>query len=99
AVGKDFIPRDDTSDFVVALTMPEGSALEASEALAAEVEERLRTVRGVERILTTIGSQRGGDDVTEVQIYVKIVDLSERDWPLTAAIAEVRRVLAPYADL
>ncbi len=99
AIGKDFIPRDDTSDFAVALTMPEGSTLAASEAIAAEVEERMRGVRGVERILTTIGSQRGGDDVTEVQLYITITDLSQRDWPLSQAIAEARRTLRPYADL
>ena len=99
AVGKDFIPRDDTSDVAVSLTMPEGSTLGAAEALAVEVEEKIREVRGVERILTSIGSQGGGDDVTAVQLYVTITDLAERDWPLTAAVAEARRALRPYADL
>ena len=99
AVGKDFIPRDDTSDFAVALTMPEGSTLSTAEALAVEVEAKIGEVRGVERILTMIGSQSGGDDVTDVQLYVTITDLSQRDWPLTAAIAEARRALRPYADL
>ncbi|MCC6876287.1 MAG: efflux RND transporter permease subunit, partial [Sandaracinaceae bacterium] len=99
AVGADFIPRDDTSDFIVVLTMPEGSTLDESARLTSEVEERLRTVRGVQRILTTIGSQRGGDDVTEVQLYVTITDLSQREWPLTAAIGQARQVLRSYADL
>ena len=99
AVGADFIPRDDTSDFMVVLTMPEGSTLDESARLTSEVEERLRAVRGVQQILTTIGSQRGGDDVTEVQLYVTITDLSQREWPLTAAIGEARQVLRSYADL
>lgn len=99
AVGKDFIPRDDTSDYAVVLTMPEGSTLETGEALVEEIEGVLRGVRGVQRVYTSIGSQRGGDDVTDVQMYVEIVDLAERDWPLSEAVAETRRALRPYADL
>ncbi|AKF09732.1 efflux RND transporter permease subunit [Sandaracinus amylolyticus] len=99
AVGKDFTPQDDTSDFAVVLTMPEGSTLAASEALADEVEGVIRGVRGVERIYTSVGASRGGDDVTEVQMYVAITDLEQRDWPLSQAIAETRRLMRPYADL
>jgi HAE1 family hydrophobic/amphiphilic exporter-1 len=98
-VAKDFVPQDDTSDFAVALTMPEGSTLAAGAEIAEEVEERMRGVRGVQRIYTTIGSQRGGDDVTDVQLYVTITDIAERDWPLSDAMNEARRALRPYADL
>lgn len=98
-VGKDFIPRDDTSDFAVILTMPEGSTLASSAALSSDVEHALRGVRGVQQIYSSVGSQRGGDDVTEVQMYITITDLAERDWPLGDAMAEARRVLTAFADL
>lgn len=98
-VGKDFVPRDDTSDFAVILTMPEGSTLESSTELSAEVEGVLRGVRGVRQIYTSVGSQRGGDDVTDVQMYITVTDLAERDWPLNDAIAEARRALTAYPDL
>ena len=99
AVGRDFTPQDDTSDFAVVLTTPEGSTLEASAQIAAEVEARLRQIRGVERIFTSIGSQRGGDDVTDVQMYITIVDLEQRDYPLTETMSEARRALRAFADL
>lgn len=98
-IGKDFIPKDDTSEFMVVLTMPEGSSLDASSALAAEVEAELRALRGVERLYTQIGSARGGEDVTEVQIYVQVTDIAERDYPLAAVQKQAREALRPYADL
>jgi HAE1 family hydrophobic/amphiphilic exporter-1 len=98
-VGKDFSPRDDTSDFNIVLTMPEGSSLEASADMSAAIEAELRGVEGVERIFTTIGSARGGDDVTEVQMYVQIVDLERRDYPMTRVQKQARELLRRYPDL
>ncbi len=98
-VGKDFMPKDDTSDFSVALTMPEGSSLEASSAMAARIEQEIKDVHGVERIFTSIGSARGGDDVTEVELYIEIVDIEARDYSLTAVQKETREVLRRYPDL
>ncbi len=98
-VGKDFIPKDDTSDFSVVLTMPEGASLATSSEVAAQIEAELRLLPGVMRLFTTIGSARGGDDVTEVQIYVAIVDLDQRDYPLSAVQKQARGVLRAYPDL
>lgn len=98
-VGKDFSPKDDTSDFNIVLTMPEGSSLEASADMSAEIEAELRGVEGVERIFTTIGSARGGDDVTEVQMYIQIVDLELRDYPMTRVQKQARELLRRYPDL
>ncbi|MBZ5714707.1 efflux RND transporter permease subunit [Nannocystis pusilla] len=98
-IGKDFIPKDDTSEFMVVLTMPEGSSLEASSAMAARIEGHLRELRGVERLFTSIGAARGGDDVTEVQIYVQVADIEQRDYPLEAVQKQAREALRPYPDL
>ncbi|MDC0670737.1 efflux RND transporter permease subunit [Nannocystis radixulma] len=98
-IGKDFIPKDDTSEFMVVLTMPEGSSLDASSAMAARIEGHLRELRGVERLFTSIGAARGGDDVTEVQIYVQVVDIEQRDYPLEAVQKQAREALRPYPDL
>lgn len=98
-IGKDFIPKDDTSEFMVVLTMPEGSSLEASSAMASRIEGHLREIRGVERLFTSIGSARGGDDVTEVQIYVQVTDIEQRDYPLEAVQKQAREALRPYPDL
>ncbi|MDC0717358.1 efflux RND transporter permease subunit [Nannocystis bainbridge] len=98
-IGKDFIPKDDTSEFMVVLTMPEGSSLAASSAMAARIEGHLRELRGVERMFTSIGAARGGDDVTEVQIYVQVIDIEKRDYPLMAVQKQAREALRPYPDL
>jgi len=98
-VGKDFIPQDDTSELSVALTMPEGSDLESASAVAAEIEAKLHGLRGVERLWTRIGAQGGGDDVTQVEIYVTLTDLERRSFSQFDVMADARALLAPYADL
>ncbi|MCA9603671.1 MAG: efflux RND transporter permease subunit, partial [Myxococcales bacterium] len=98
-VPAEFIPLDDTSDYAVSLVMPGGSDLVASEKAASEVEAKIRKLRGVEQVFTTIGSTRGGDDVTEVNIYVKIVDINERDYSLFDVMKDTRALLAPYPHL
>jgi HAE1 family hydrophobic/amphiphilic exporter-1 len=98
-IGKDFIPKDDTSEFSVVLTMPEGSSLAASSSMATIIEGQLKELRGVERIFTSIGSARGGDDVSEVQMYVQVTDIDKRDYPLGAVQKQAREVLRQYPDL
>lgn len=98
-IGKDFIPKDDTSEFMVVLTMPEGSSLDASAGMAAQIEGQLKEIRGVERIFTSIGSARGGDDVTEVQMYVQVTDIEQREFPLAAVQKQAREALRRYPDL
>jgi HAE1 family hydrophobic/amphiphilic exporter-1 len=98
-VGKDFMPQDDTNEFSVALTMPEGSDLASASTVAAELEQKLRTLRGVELIWTRIGAQSGGDDVTQVEIYVRIAPLEKRSYSQFDVMDDARAMLAPYADL
>ncbi len=82
-VGKDFLPRDDQSELEVAITMPEGYTLDRADKLFAEIEGRLRGLRGVRNVFTTIGDTtgrmtRGQGDVTAGSIYLRIADLEER---------------------
>jgi len=97
-VDKEFVPQDDSSEFSVALTMPEGTDLGAATTLVTEIEGKLRAVRGVTLLWSRVGTGRG-DDITEVEIYVGIVDLEQRTYPQTAVMADARRVLADYAEL
>ncbi len=73
-VGFDFVPRDDQSEFEVAITMPEGYTLERADKLFAEIEGRLGGLRGVEHVFSIIGDttgriSRGQGDVTAGTIY------------------------------
>ena len=98
-VGKDFMPQDDTNEFSVSMTMPEGSDLASASTVATEIERKLRTLRGVELIWTRVGAQSGGDDVTQVEIYVRIVALEKRAYSQFDVMDDARAMLAPYADL
>ncbi len=82
-VGFDFIPRDDQSEFEVAIIMPEGYTLDSADQLFAEIEGRAEGLRGVTDVFSTIGDTtgritRGQGDVTTGTIYARLVDLEKR---------------------
>ncbi|MBI3726644.1 efflux RND transporter permease subunit [bacterium] len=82
-VGKDFFPKDDQSEFEVAVTTPEGWTLDRVDRELALVEARIRELPGVEDTLTTIGDTsgrvgKGEGDVTKASIYVSIAALDRR---------------------
>jgi HAE1 family hydrophobic/amphiphilic exporter-1 len=103
-VGKTFLPNDDQSELEVSVRTPGGFTLAESSRLFAEIEGKLRELRGVTDVLTTIGDQSGrvkpGEgDVTVGSIYVRLVDLSERDFSQFDIMADARRMLRQYPDL
>ena len=103
-VGKDFVPRDDTSEFEVAVTLPEGCSLERADEALTEVETRLRDLRGVQKTLVTIGDTtgrtvRGQGEVTRATIYCRLTDLREREFSQFDVMGDARRILLDYPDL
>ena len=54
-VGKDFVPKDDQSEFEMAVTLPEGYSLSRADAVCNEIEGRLRHLRGVTHTFVVIG--------------------------------------------
>jgi HAE1 family hydrophobic/amphiphilic exporter-1 len=103
-VGTDFVPKDDQSEFEVAITLKEGTTLVRASDQCAELEARLKQVRGVTNVFTVIGptdgrAPKGQGDVTQVNIYCRMVDLRERAFSQRAAMADARTVLADYPDL
>jgi HAE1 family hydrophobic/amphiphilic exporter-1 len=82
-VGTDFVPRDDQSEFEVAVTLPEGYSLQRAEEVLGELEQRLRTLRGVTHTYLVIGDTtgrvtKGQGDVTKATIYCRLTDLEAR---------------------
>ena len=103
-VGTDFVPKDDQSEFEVAVTLKEGATLKSAEAQVAELEGRLKQVRGVTNVFTVIGptdgrAPKGQGDVTQVNIYCRMTDLAARDFGQRDAMADARVMLADYPDL
>lgn len=103
-VGKDFVPKDDQSEFEVAVTLPEGYSLERADALFSDIEERLRQLRGVQYTFYTIGdttgrTAKGQGDVTRGTVYCRLTDLRERDFSQFEVMRDARDLLADYPDL
>ena len=103
-VGTDFVPKDDQSEFEVALTLPAGTALGDGDRLCLDLATQLQKVRGVTNVFTTIGqtngrAAKGQGDVTRVLIYCKMTDLRERTFGQRDAMQDARAVLARYPDL
>ena len=80
-----FMPMDDSSEFEVNLTLPEGSGMEQAAALTAEVEVQLKAIRIGDQVaitdtLVTIGPiggrvGKGEGDVTQANIYCRLPEL------------------------
>jgi len=103
-VGKDFVPRDDTSEFEVAVTLPEGYTLDRADEVLTEVDLRLRKLRGVKNTFITIGdttgrTTRGQGEVTRASIYCKLVDLADRDFSQFDVMVDARKIIVDYPDL
>ena len=103
-VGTDFVPKDDQSEFEVALILKEGTTLKQAEAQCAELEERLKNVRGVTNVFTVIGptdgrAPKGQGDVTQVNIYCRMTDLRTREFSQRDAMADARVLMADYPDI
>jgi HAE1 family hydrophobic/amphiphilic exporter-1 len=103
-VGTDFVPKDDQSEFEVALTLPEGYSLYEADAVCRELEAKLKAVRGVTNVFTTVGetsgrNAKGQGDVTRVLIYCRMTDVRKRDFRQFDAMHDARKLLADYPDL
>jgi HAE1 family hydrophobic/amphiphilic exporter-1 len=82
-VGFEFLPRDDSSELEVAITMPEGYTLDRADKLFQELEGRLGKLRSVTDVFSIIGDttgriSRGQGDVTSGTIYMRLIDLEKR---------------------
>ncbi len=103
-IGKEFVPKDDQSEFEVVMTLPEGYTLDRGNKLLIEVEERLKKLRGVTHIFTIIGDTtgrvaKGQGDVTQAQIYCRMIDLSQREYTQFDVMADARQMMSEYVDL
>ncbi|MEK7210980.1 MAG: efflux RND transporter permease subunit, partial [Candidatus Binatota bacterium] len=103
-VGKTFIPSDDQSEFEIIIQTPGGYTLEETSRLFAELEKKIKKLRGVTNILTTIGDttgrvKPGEGDVTTGSIYARLVDLSARNYSQFNVMADAREIFNDYLDL
>jgi HAE1 family hydrophobic/amphiphilic exporter-1 len=103
-IGFDFVPRDDQSEFEIAMTLPEGYSLEQADRLMAEIEADLKTLTGVTNIFTVVGDTtgrvaKGEGDVTSASIYCRLVPLGERDYTQFDVMRQARELMSRYPDI
>ena len=104
-MGFELIPRDDQSEYEVSIITPEGYTLTKTNQVLAEIEGRLKLVRGTDHTFTTVGEVtsgariKGEGDVTRGTIYVRMTELEKRTFTQFDAQADARNVLADYPDL
>ena len=104
AVGKDFIPHDDQSEFEVTVKTPEGFSLQRTDETLRGIETRLRSLPHVTHLLTTIGDvsgrlRAGEGPVTTGSVYVRMSELDQRELSQSDLMKQARAVMLEYPDL
>jgi hydrophobic/amphiphilic exporter-1 (mainly G- bacteria), HAE1 family len=94
-IGKDMIPRDDQSQFNVSIRLPEGSSLAATTKYSESIARIVRPLEGVTHTLTTVGGGSSGA-INEASIYVKLVDIKDRNFSSGQLATKVREMLKDH---
>jgi HAE1 family hydrophobic/amphiphilic exporter-1 len=94
-VGKDFTPSDDQSQFNVLVRAPEGTSLASTTQETEAISQAIRKLPGVQTTLMTAG---GGSDgaVNSSNVFVKLVDVSERHDSQLTLMQQARKLLASF---
>ncbi len=97
AVAKDFLPKNDESQFEVKVRAPEGTSLQQTELIAGRIGERIERIPGVAYAVVFVG-----DDDAHTQnlanLFVKLEPVDRRDASQFDVMAAVReRVLPEFA--
>jgi HAE1 family hydrophobic/amphiphilic exporter-1 len=98
AIGKDFLPADDQSEFEVTVRMPTGSSLEGTNDVMRQLEAELRQLPGIQHLLTVIGSDEQRR-VDRGSILVELVPIHERRQTQQELMLAARERLKKFHDL
>lgn len=100
-LGVNLVPRDDQSEFQVTFITPEGYTLQRTDRVISEIEQRLAGLPGIVHHYTVIGQNtgKGTGDVTRGSIYLRMVELEDRDFTQFDVMEDARKILKEYPDL
>ncbi|MFO0890660.1 MAG: efflux RND transporter permease subunit [Isosphaeraceae bacterium] len=104
-MGLSLIPRDDQSEYEIQVTTPRATAWSGPRSSSKELEQRIRQlVRHDPRLHDDRPDRgrpdrQGRGDVTRGSIYVRMVELEERDYSQFEIQQEARKFLTDYPDL
>ncbi len=97
-IGKDFMPVDDTSEIEVSVSTPPDWTLDRTDRIMAEIEGKIKKLRGIELMLCNIGSSDSGS-VTSGSLFIMIEDIKERNYPIDDTVRAIRKILSEYVEL
>jgi HAE1 family hydrophobic/amphiphilic exporter-1 len=92
--GKDFLPKNDESQFEVTLRAPEGTAVEQTELIATRVAREVRQIPGVAYTIVLVGNDERRT-ANAGAVFVKLVPVTERRPPQFALMDRVRTEVLP----
>ena len=98
ALGKDFLPQDDQSEFEITARMPVGSSLEGSSRMMRELEAEVKALPGIRNVLTTIGAD-SRRQVDRGSLLVELLPVRERKETQQQIMVMARERLRKYRDL
>lgn len=96
-VGAEFFPTTDEGQFVVNVSLPEGSDLKNTHEVVLEIEDSLKSIEEMDTIFSTIGSTGGafstnnGSNTAAVNVVLK--DLQDRERSTNEVADEVRNMV------
>jgi len=96
AVGANFMPPEDSSEFAINLRTPPGYSLDHTDAVVREMEARIRTIPEVRHLFTTVGDTTGADNVTVAQIVAKLLPVNQRRRSQQQVMADARKLIAGF---
>ncbi|HWO00706.1 MAG TPA: efflux RND transporter permease subunit [Blastocatellia bacterium] len=95
AVGRDWIPPDDQSEFQVSMNWPEGTSIEGTSKMALEITDKIKQILEVDFVNPYIHEGTSSHN----HIYVRLVDVSQRKISNLEVAAKVRMITAEYKNL
>ncbi len=94
-VGKNFLPKDDQSQYNVLIRTPEGTSLAATTQIGEQIATDIRRLPGVAHTLLNVGS--GADkSVNNASIFVKLTDLDQRSVSQSDLMDRTRDLMKKY---
>jgi HAE1 family hydrophobic/amphiphilic exporter-1 len=93
-IGKDFMPRNDESQFEVGVHAPEGTTVQQTELIATRVAQAVRTVPGVDYTIVLVGND-SSRSTNKAQVFVRLVDVRVRQQSQYQLMDRVRAEILP----
>jgi HAE1 family hydrophobic/amphiphilic exporter-1 len=95
AVGKNFLPKDDQSQYNVLIRTPEGTSLAATTQIGEQIASDIRRLPGVAHTLLNVGNS-ADKSVNNSSIFVKLVDIDQREISQQDLMQRTRDLMKKY---